>query len=155
MMSAYACMGVIFAAPAAATAFAKSRPQSLDEVFSRAGQAAGYGEGLALTMLAAGVATVNLTRRGPMFLPEIGSLSASLLLGLTATLTMSLFTGWITLRFSRVAAQLATRLLFLVLLLAFFFRAQKLPEIGVAGSLVCLGGSTLLAYLLYREVNPR
>src|SRR6185295_18338909 len=90
MISAYACMGVIFAAPAAATAFAKSRPQSMREAFARAGKAAGYGEGLALIMLIAGVITVNLGR-GRVRLPELDTLAESGLLGAVGTIAAALF----------------------------------------------------------------
>jgi hypothetical protein len=155
MISAYACMGVIFAAPAAAERFSKSRPQSLNEAFGRAGQAAGYGEGMALLLLAAGVVTVNLNKSGQVWLPELDTLGSSAALGLTATITMALFTGWLTLRFSPVAAQYGTRVLFVVLLLAFFYRSQRLPEVALAGSVICLAVSGLMAYLLHREVNPR
>jgi hypothetical protein len=155
IISAYACMGIIFAAPAAAARFAKSRPQSLNEVFGRAWQAAAYGEGMALLLLATGVATVNFNRNGRVWLPELDTLGASAALGLTGTIAMALLTGWLTLRFSPVTAQLGTRLLFVLLLLAFFFQSQRLPEIALAGSIVCLAVSAGLAYLLYREVNPR
>lgn len=155
MMSAYACMGVIFAAPAAALRFAKGRPQSMNEVFARAGKAAGYGEGLALIMLLAGIATVNISKAGRLWLPELDSLGESLLLGLTGTVAIALFAGWVTLRFSATAAQFGMRALFLALLLAFFFRAQRLPEIGLPGSALCIAVSGVMIYLLHREVNPR
>ena len=155
MMAAYACMGVIFAAPAASARFAAGRPQSLNEAFVKAARAAGYAESLALLMLAAGIGTVILTRRGPLFLPQIDTLAGSLLLGITATLTMALFTGWLVLRFSPVAAQIGTRLVLVLLLLGFFLNSQKLPELSLPGAVFCLGASALLAYLLRREVNPR
>jgi hypothetical protein len=155
MMSAYACMGVIFAAPAAAARFAKGRPQSMREAFARTAKAAAYGEGLALIMLVAGVATVNFNRSGRLWLPELDTLGESAVLGLTATITMALLTGWMTLRFSALTAQYGMRGLLLLLLLAFFFRSQRLPEIALPGSAFCLAVSGLTIYLLHREVNPR
>ena len=64
MVSAYACMGLIFSAPAAVDAFAKSRPQSMKEAFRRIGLATGYGEGLAFLLLVLGTVTINFSRRG-------------------------------------------------------------------------------------------
>ncbi len=153
--SAYACMGVIFAAPAAAMQFAKGRPQSLKEVFARAAQAAGYGEGLALILLAGGVAAVNLGRRGRWRWPEIDTLAGSAGLGLVATITMALLAGWITLRFSRSAAQNWMRILLVLLLLAFLYHSQSLPELAWPGAALCAALAGVTIYLLHREVNPR
>ena len=155
MISAYACMGVIFAAPAAAAAFAKSRPQSMREAFARAGKAAGYGEGLALIMLITGVMTVNFGRRGRVRLPELDTLAESGLLGAAATIAVALFAGWMTLRFSAQMARMGMRVVFVFLLLAFFFRSSRLPEVGLAGAGLCVMISGLLIFLLHREVNPR
>ncbi len=159
MISAYACMGVFFAAPAAASTFAKSRPQSMREAFARVGKAAGYGEGLALIMLIAGVITVNLTvnlgRRGRVHLPELDTLAESGLLGATATIAVALFAGWMTLRFSARMARRGMRVVFLLLLLAFFFRSSRLPEVGLAGAGLGVVISGLMIFLLRREVSPR
>src|SRR5438270_5832038 len=62
MISAYACLGALFAAPAAARLFAGRRPQSMREPAWLAAKAVGYGEGLALIMLCAGVATLRVSR---------------------------------------------------------------------------------------------
>lgn len=153
--SAYVCMGVIFAAPAAAMQFAKGRPQSLKEALTRAAQAAGYGEGLALLLLAAGVAAVNLSRNGPWRWPQIDTLAGSAWLGLVATITMALLAGWLTMRFSARAAQNGMRILLVLLLLAFLFHSQALPEIVGPGSALCVTLAGLTIYLLHREVNPR
>jgi hypothetical protein len=155
MISAYACMGVIFAAPAAAARFAKGRPQSMQEAFERAWKAAGYAEGMALLMLAAGIVTVNLSRPGHWRWPELDTLGESALLGLTATITIALIAGWVTLRFSQRAAQLGMRALLVILLLLFLTGSQRLPDVALPGAVLCLAISGLMGYLLHREVNPR
>lgn len=155
MISAYTCLGVIFAAPAAAATFATGRPQSMREALARAGKAAGYGEGLALIILMAGVVTVNLGRRGRVRLPELDTLAESGLLGAAATVAVALFAGWMTLRFSARVARTGMRLVFLLLLMAFFFHSSRLPEVGLAGAGLCATISGLLIFLLHREVNPR
>ena len=60
MTSAYACLGVLFAGPATAEAFAEKRPDSLKAALRRVAKAVIYGEALALAMLIAGVATVGV-----------------------------------------------------------------------------------------------
>jgi len=155
IMSAYACMGVIFAAPAAVLRFGEGRPQSTKAALGRAAQAAGYGEGLAVIMLAAGITTVNFGRRGSWRWPEIDTLGESAWLGLTATVAMALLAGWITLRFSARAAQFGTRVVLALLLLAFLLHSQRLPEFALEGSALCVAIAGLTIYLLHREVHPR
>lgn len=154
MVSAYACMGLIFSAPAAVDAFAKSRPQSMKEVFRRVGLAAGYGEGLALLMLMLGTVTINFGRRGRPRLPELDILAESGLLGIAATAAMTLLAGWMTLRFSAGRARLGTRALLFFLLLEFWLHSARLPEAGLAGTGLSIVISGALVYLLYREVHP-
>jgi hypothetical protein len=154
MISAYACLGVLFAAPAAAKAFARCRPQSMREAGVRAAKAAGYGEGLALIMLVAGVATVSLAHQR-FLLPELDVLGEAVLLGLAASIALALLAGWMTLRFSAGAARMGMRVIFIGLLVLFFFRGQRLPEIPVRGVELSVAVSALMIILLRREVHPR
>lgn len=155
MVSAYACMGLIFSAPAAVDAFSRSRPQTMKEAFQRAGKALGYAEGLALAMLLLGTITVNMTRPGAMRLPELDTLSESALLGITATAAMALLAGWLTLRFSDTTARLVSRSVLFLLLLEFWLNSSRLPEVGLRGALLCVVVAGVLTHLLYREVHPR
>ena len=154
MISAYACLGVLFAAPAAALSFAKGRPQSMREAGWRAAKAVGYGEGLALIMIVTGVATVSFSR-GRLLLPELDVLAEAALLGLAGSIALVLFAGWMTLRFSAGAARMGMRALFLGLLLLFLFRAQRLPEILLRGVELSIAVSAVMLILLRREVCPR
>lgn len=155
ILSAYSCLGVIFAAPAAAASFAKGRPQSTKDALARAARAGGYAEGFALLMLVAGIATVNFGLRGRWRWPQVDTLGESAWLGLTATIAMALLAGWVTLHYSAQAAQIGMRVLLVALLLAFFLHSQELPEIALQASAVCLAIAGLTVYLLHREVNPR
>lgn len=155
MVSAYACMGLIFSAPAAVDAFDKSRPQSMREALRRIALAAGYGEGLALFMLLLGVVTVNVGRQGRVRLPELDILGESGILGIAATVTMALFAGWMTLRFSSRTARLGTRAALLILLLEFWLHSARLPEVGLLGAGLCIAMVGILIPFLYREVHPR
>jgi hypothetical protein len=154
MMSAYACLGVLFAAPAAARSFAKGRPQSMREAGWRAAKAVGYGEGLALIIIVAGVVTVSISR-GRLLLPELDVLAEAALLGLVGSSALALSAGWMTLRFSVGAARMGMRALFLGLLLLFVFRAQRLPEVLLRGVELSIALSALMLILLRREVCPR
>ena len=155
MVSAYACMGLIFSAPAAVDAFARSRPQTMKETFKRAGKAVGYAEGVALGMLLLGTITVNASRAGRVRLPELDTLAGSALLGIAGTSAMALLAGWLTLRFSDKAARLVSRAVLLALLLEFWLHSSRLPEVGFQGTLLCAAVAAGLIHLLYREVHPR
>ncbi len=135
--TAYACLSVLFAAPAAAQAFAEGRPASPKAALARILVAVIYGECVALTMLVAGVATVSVTHRR-LLLPVLDILALGSALGVSASLALASVAAWITLRFSAGAARGAMRLIFLLLLLAFLFRSRRLPDVAGAGVLIGL-----------------
>lgn len=154
MISAYACLGIVFAAPAAALAFAKGRPQTMREAGIRAAKAVGYGEGLALVMLVAGIVTLSVSRRR-LLLPELDVLAQAVLLGLAGSIALALWAGWMTLRFSAGAARIGMRALLMALLFLFLFRGERLPEIPLYGVELSIALSALMIILLRREVHPR
>jgi hypothetical protein len=154
MITAYACLGVLFAAPAAASAFSKGRPQTMREAGVRAAKAVGYGEGLALVMLTAGVVTVSVAHRRASF-PELDVLGEGALLGLAASIALALFAGWMTLRFSAPAARMGMRVIFIGLLVLFVLRGERLPEIWLRGIELSVALSALMIILLRREVHPK
>jgi len=154
MITAYACLGVLFAAPAAANAFSKGRPQSMREAGVRAAKAIGYGEGLALLILVTGVVTVSVAH-GRALLPELDVLAQGALLGLAASTALALFSGWMTLRFSGAAARMGMRVIFIGLLVLFVFQGGRLPEIALRGVELSVALSALMIILLRREVHPK
>lgn len=153
--AAYACMGVLFAAPAAAQAFSGSRPQSMRDAYGRAGKAVLYGEGLALIFLTAGTATVSLTHGARLRLPELDVLGETAVLGLAASVAFASLAGWATLRFSAGMARLAMRILFVGLLIAFLYYGRSLPDVALMGSALCAAIAVVNVFLLWREVSPR
>jgi hypothetical protein len=153
--AAYACMGMIFAAPAAAQAFAANRPQSMKEAFLKAGRAVLYGESLALTFIVVGTATVSLTHGPRLMLPEIDVLGVTALLGLAGSCAVAGLAGWVTLRFSATAARMMMRLIFLGLLIAFFYSARRLPDVALTATAYCIAIAAGAVLLLRREVIPR
>jgi hypothetical protein len=165
LSSAYACLGILFAAPAAAQAFSgggprkdgtpTTRPQTMPDALLRIGRAVGYGEGLALIFLAAGVVTVNLTRSGSLRFPQLDTLAETAVLGLAASTAMAMAAAWLALRFSAATARRGMRVCFLALLAAYYYWSFRLPEIAVAGAAICALIALGLLYLVWREVAPR
>jgi hypothetical protein len=149
MTTAYACLSVLFAAPAAAEAFAAARAGSLKTVLTRILVAVAYGECMALAMLAAGVITVSLTH-GRLLVPVLNILAKGSALGVSASLALASVAAWITLRFSAGVARAAMRAIFLLLLAAFFFWSRWLPDMAGTGALIGLVVSAVAALALRR-----
>ena len=154
MITAYACLGVLFAAPAAAKSFSMSRPQTMREAGVRAAKAVGYGEGMALAMLIAGVVTVSVAQGRALF-PELDVLGLGAALGVAASTALALFSGWMTLRFSAAWARVGMRLVFMGFLIVFVLQGSRLPEIPLRGVELSVALSALMVILLRREVHPK
>lgn len=155
MTAAYACLGVLFAGPAAAEAFAEKRPDSMKAALRRVAKAVIYGEGLAVVMLASGIATVSISRGRRLRLPELDVLGEAGLLGLMASAALALMAGWVTLRFSHGAARRALRYVFLAMLVAFFFWSRWLPEAALRGAALAAVIAGAMIFVLRRQVEPR
>lgn len=155
MTAAYACLGVLFAGPASAEAFAEKRPDSMKTALRSVAKAVIYGEGLAVAMLIAGVATVSISRGRRLRLPELDVLGEAGLLGLMASTALALIAGWITLRFSHGAARRALRYVFLAMLAAFFFWSRWLPEAALRGAALAAVVAGAMIFVLRRQVEPR
>ena len=137
--AAYACLGILFAAPAAAQAFTGEMPQSMGDAVARILMAVLYGECVAAAMLGTGFATVYLTHlHRIIFPPDLQTLAASGALGITGSLAMAAGAAWISLRFSANVARAALRMVFVLILVAFLFRSQRLPEVAATAALMCL-----------------
>lgn len=133
LLSAYACMGFIFSAPAAAQAMAE-RPKSPADAVRRIAVAVAVGEVIALGLLFCGIATVYATHRITFFPADPLALGWTALLGLTGSLALSAMAAWIAIAFSANAARSALRFVLLALLLAFYLRGRWLPVIAIQGS---------------------
>ena len=155
MTAAYACLGVLFAGPASAEAFAEKRPESMKAALQRVAKAVMYGEGLAVVMLASGIATVSISRGRRLRLPELDVLGEAGLLGLMASAALALFAGWVTLRFSHGAARRALRYVFLAMLVAFFFWSRWLPEAALRGAALAAAVAGAMIFVLRRQVERR
>ncbi len=148
-LTAYACLGVLFAGPAAAQAFS-DRPMSMPDAITRVALAAAYGEGITLLILAAGITTAM---RGVPIGPDWIGLAWAVVLGLLGTFAMAAVAGWIALRFSPAAARHALRIIFLGLLLLFFFRSRWLPDVVGRGISITIGVAILAMFAIQRALR--
>ena len=110
LLAAYACLGIVFAGPAAAQAF-ETRPASLGQALHWIVRAALFGEGLAVVMVACGVGTVFVMQRGFIFPPDVVSLAYAVGLGTAASLALAALAGWVRIQFSARAARMALRVI--------------------------------------------
>lgn len=153
LMSAYACIGMVFSGPAAAQTFS-TRPRSLGEALRWIFESVLFGEIIAAAMLAGGVLTVYLTHlRSLFFLPDLVQLATSGAFGAAGSLALAGMAGWLTLRFSGGAARGTLRVVFLALLVIYFLRGQWLPAAAASGIPVALAVAAVSLDLLRRELK--
>jgi hypothetical protein len=152
LLSAYACLGTVFAGPAAAQKFA-TPPASKGQAFGWIWRAVLFGELLTIAMLACGTATVYEMNRAAFFPPDVESLGYSILLGLAASLALAAMAAWVTVEFSAGVARMVLRVVFLGLLVLFYFRGRWLPDIAETGILVSLAAAAVFLMLLLRQVG--
>jgi hypothetical protein len=137
MTAAYACLGVLFAAPAAAQWFGMERPRSLARAIACILRAVAYGEMMTVLILLAGFTTLYATRPFA-FGPDLETMALAGAFGIAASLATATIAGWMTLRLSAGAAQAGMRVLFLLLLCLFFFKAGWLPDVAGRAALISL-----------------
>jgi hypothetical protein len=151
-IAAYSCLGVLFAAPAAAQAFAGEKPRLMSEAVTRIVLAALYGEMMAIAILIAGFTTILLTPARAFLTLDFTSLAQASALGLSGSIAIAAIAALIGMLLPPGASRMALRVIFLGLLMLFFFRSRWLPDVEVTGSLLCLaaaiGSLAALRYLI-------
>jgi hypothetical protein len=150
-LSAYACLGVLFAGPAAAQGFAE-RPDSMGQAIARIGLAVFYGELVTILILGAGITTALNSRKIPLG-PDWIELGWSALLGLCGAFAMASLAAWFAVAFSPEAARMALRVLFLALLALFFFKSRWLPDVIGTGIAMCIGASAGAIFAISRVLS--
>ena len=147
ILTAYACLPALLAAPLAAQPFQKP---TIGRVNARITLSVLYGEFIALGATALGIAAVYWTHRGGVFFPpELTSLAQGFGFGFVLSLALSILAAWATLRFSAGASKSMLRVIFLGLLLWFWMRGRFLPEV-IGGA----GGVALGVALAFRLAIP-
>jgi hypothetical protein len=150
VLGAYACLGLIFAGPAAAQAFPEGFPtfrQAIIRVFA----SVLYGELVVAALLGAGIETVYLTRRGGYVpTPDWETLGRCAMFGLGASAMLASMAAWLTVKFSRRTAMICLRVAFFGLLILFYYRGQRLPDVGWTAAAACLVIAGVFIELLRR-----
>lgn len=130
ILGAYACLGVVFVAPAAAAPLEDPSP---GRALARIAVCVLYGSAMSWSMLLGGLLTVYVT--SPFLIGlEPEALGESLLFGVILSIAAAAMAVWIALRISAGAAKGTMRITFLALLLAFFWNARRLPEVALEGA---------------------
>ncbi len=154
ILGAYACLGVVFAAPVAAAEF--ERFPDVQKALARVVISVFYGELVAAAMLILGIATVYVSRGGRIVVgPDFRSLAECAALGFTLSSAVSTAAVWLSLKISPRAAKIVVRLVFLALLAAFYLRSGWLPAVAMSGAGIALLVSILLLMALCSTLASR
>ena len=128
MIVAYACLAILFVAPASAEAAARSQDRSARAVLGSIAAVVAYGWGVSLLILVTAFVTLNLTNwRGAVLTPPAALSSAALLFSLSASVVVAILSTLLARRFSAAGVKTILRLGFLLILLALVF-SSRLPE---------------------------
>lgn len=123
----YACLGLVFTAPAAVRVFDGAENQR--EKLGRVVAVAGYGWAISILLLGSGIIAANLRSwQGRAIMPSTRFLLAIVLLGGAASLFTGAAAAGLGDRFGARKATTIMRIGFLLLLLALAFGARFLPE---------------------------
>jgi hypothetical protein len=133
ILAAYACLALLFVAPASAeSAAAQGRVAPPSTVFPKIALIVAWGWGMSLLILASAMVTLNLTARGPvregLLLPPWNFLSSLLTFSLAASIAIAALGALLARRFSAAAVKTILRTGFLVILLLLVFGSRVLPE---------------------------
>lgn len=148
LLSAYACLGVVFAGPAAANSF-ENRPESLMRAIYWIASAVAFGEAIAVTMLVCALLTISLTHHGlALFALDPVGLMFAVIFGLAASVTAAAMAAWSSLQFSPAVARRILRVVFLGLIVLFFLQGRRLPEAILPAIAIALVAASLFLSLL-------
>jgi len=141
VLGAYACLGVVFVAPAAAAPFEVALP---GRALARIIVCVAYGCAMSWSMLACGLATVYL--RSPFFIGlDLAALGESMLFGVALSTAAAAIAAFLALRVSAGVAKAAMRVVFMVLLMTFFWYSRRLPDVALEGA--GIAGAVAVAFM--------
>src|SRR5690349_5472633 len=170
MILAYACLAVLFVAPASAeSAAARRQDEAPKAVLGGIAVVVAYGWGITLLILLTAFVTLNLTNwRGAMITPPAMLCSAALLFSLMVCIVVAALSAVLARRFTAASVKTILRLGFLAVRLALAFNSPVLPgrwqivisehptrraitRLGWEGSAVCAIIAALLLIPLLRK----
>jgi len=125
IIAAYACLALLFVAPASAELAAASSAG----LPGRMAIIVAWGWGVTVLILATAIVTLNvMNRRGGFITPQPEFLASVLVFSLTASVAIAMLGAVLTRRFSATGVKNILRTAFLAILLALVFGARFLPE---------------------------
>jgi hypothetical protein len=125
IIAAYACLALLFVAPASAELAAAD----VVALLGRIAIIVAWGWGITVLILGTAVVTLNVMNRGGEFIaPPTGFLSAVLTFSLSASIAVATLGAVLARRFSAPGVKNILRTAFLVILLTLAFGARLLPE---------------------------
>jgi len=129
IIAAYACLALLFVAPASAELGAAAKDAPPSAILGRIALIVAWGWGVTVLILATAIVTLNLIARGGGLLaPPWGFSAAVLTFSLIASIAIAILGAILTRRFSATAVKNILRIGFLVILLAIIFGSRIFPE---------------------------
>jgi hypothetical protein len=130
ILAAYACLALLFVAPASAEFAATHGPgASASGILARIAIIVAWGWGITVLILGTAIVTLNVvTHRGGFLIPPPEFLAAILLFSLIASIAVATLGAVLTRRFSAAGVKNILRTAFLVILLTLAFGSRVLPE---------------------------
>jgi hypothetical protein len=130
IIAAYACMALLFVAPASAEIAASHRIDApRTAILGKIALIVAWGWGMTVVILVTAIVTLNLmARRGGLLAPPWGFLTAILTFSLSASIAIAVLGAVLARRFSASAVKNILRTGFLVILVALIFGSRVLPE---------------------------
>lgn len=151
VLTAYACLGGVFAGPAAVQLF-RDVPRSAREAVGRVAAALVFGEAIIAILLVLGLVTVRWTHPG-IFPLDAGALIAGVAMGAALSLALSAMAAWVRMTYSESVARSVLRAALFALLIAFVFRSRWLPDVAWVGTGVGLAVAAVFLGLLAKRVR--
>ena len=156
MIVAYACLALLFVAPASAEAFSnETRPGTPGAVIRKLASVVLYGWGIAVVILGTGILTINLAHwTGQMLTPGKWLALSALLFSLTACVAAAALAAFLGRRMTPRMVKGLFRAGFLILLIAVYF--GHLAEYRTAAEItrLCMEASGVLAVVAASLLFP-
>ena len=130
IISAYACLALLFVAPASAEVAALQRSEtSPTELLSRIGVVVAYGWTVTVVILISALVTLNLTNwRGVLITPPWGLCAALLVFSLAGSAAVATASAVLARYLTAAGVKSILRGLFLLVLMVLVFSSRLLPE---------------------------
>lgn len=149
LLIAYACLGGLFAAPAAAQP-PGNVPLTMWGTYVRILLAVLYGEVMALGMLSTALVIISRSNLGISQGPGLSDVSGGVTFGIALCLALSSLSALLGLRFSPRVARIALRLLFFALAASYFFYGYRLHRLAGPATVVAMALAVACLGLLSR-----